>query len=569
MIPILQNRKIQILILIALLLFVGFQTGFLTGMIVDTKTKNYTVEEMAGYENYELIGPLEREGFIESYLSNGLSQIIVAQGKSGAGEMVGLIPIISNFVTVDKVKYIVYGAVDTGFFTTEWQVIAEPGQTSTHVFPPCVEYTAADEGGSWSFGEDGAIIFPRYDFQIMGFEYSAIKVEFWVHADTSPLIPFSPGFEWYILQEDQATMYSGIGAMYYRGTYDQLSEEVQSRQTFEIGETVIIDVHTGFGGQTVATSSEHSFFNTLEVGGKQTWEVKLRQPSDRGGEVIKSQRYNDDVKAEFKFVVTEDMFSTESTNEYRLELYNTWIEKGHLKAYTIDLLANAPDNVEFDISTHEYTVGGETAHATKINEPCTVKFSAEVNENTQLPIAHFRVSVAYSTSGELMPGGGPSDPLWIVYTYSVPAVDGKATITFTPEKEDYITVWATPQDTEGRASLRPYTATIYAYEGSTPPPPETINTETGVHEYWGGHTPDYIPWKPSDAAWEDAIWVIVAVMMSLLAFVILTAIVLIMPIPVGPKYVVKTILIAIIAVISYLLFYYLMSDLSILADIFM
>ena len=544
MIPILQNRKIQILILIALLLFVGFQTGFISGtIVVEDGTINHRYEEIKG--TGELLGPRNRTGYIKSYLSTGYSEDIVVQGTIAVADWSGIIPI----TTIEKTKYIIYGGISTGFFNVvNWEEIARPGQTTTYVYPPAQEYTLTS---SWTF-EGGEMITPRYDLNVIGNKYSAIRAEFWVYADFSPYIPLTPGPEWVMLSEDEAYLYSGWGGLYYHNTYEELNEIIKPRQTYEIGEEVTIDVWTNYGGQTLE-------------GTDKTWSVKLRQPSDRGGAIIQEQAYNDDVRAEFKFTITEDMFSTSSNNEHSIELYNTWMPKAMLRAYAIDLIAKAPSDVTFDGSA--YAVG--SSFQTKVGEQCTIGFSANVNPSTQFPIGNFRVSVVYSTSNELLPTEGPEHPIWLVYTTDINANNGEGSISFTPTKEDYVTVFVNAQDSEGRTNLHPTVFTLWAYEGSTPQPDDVVDDETGEHDYWGGHTPDWMPWKPRDTAWEDAIWVIVAAMMSLLVFVILTAITLIIPIPVGPKYVVKAILVAIIAVISYLVFYYLMSDLSILADIFM
>ena len=545
------DRRVQVALLIVALIIIGSQSGFLTGAVYyNPETVQNKVGAIQGVN--ELIGPHDRDGFITSYLGTGLSEEISCRGSLTIKDW-------GPFWVTDY-KYIVYGKKP---YSVDWEEISIPGYTQTYLTGknpdviPITGWTISTPGAIWTAAEP-------YDFQMVGSDYEAIRVDFNVYMSTN-ILPI--GYQWRTLQRDEAGLFNGLGALYYVNTNTELTEEVTPQQTYEIGETVIIRVETGFGGQTVAEPGETTIIDgETVVGTTSTWRVKLRQPPDRGGAVVKEEPYDDDVHAYFAFDITADMYSSTSNNEYSIELWNTWNPMGTLRAYTIDLKANAPGDVTFDGEDYKYVDGTSVGYQVKINTPCTIKYSAEPGA-TQLPIDHFRVSVVYGTYGELLPTDGPSSPIWIVYT-----TDGSAThldgvysgaVTFTPTRSEYVTVFVNAQDTEGRTNIKPTVFSLWVF-AEAPVPPDQIDDETGEHDYWGGLTPDFLPWNPSDYAYENDIWTIVAILLSVVTFLAFLVVALTVP---DLKY--KIIVVIVGGVVAFIMYSYLMSDLSVLAHLFM
>jgi len=480
------------------LLIAGYFAGVLPfNITVDTTTENFTRGGFIG--RGEVFQPSNRKGFITSWRTNGLSESIVVQGKlkcsGGTWDTPG----------IQKYKYVIEGHKKFG----GWEVISKPGLTSMAVsnpnpgtlgFPSNIYLTP---GAEITFPED-------YDFEIMGNDYDALKCEFWIYMDYSILNPFDDGFYWTKLQVDYASLYEGWGGLYLPKDSDG-----RPRSTFEIGETVNIGVETTYGGQTVGEINK-------------PWVVKMNYPADRGGGVFKQQEYEDLSNSYFTFTVTEDMFSTSSTNTYKIELLNTVLPQGQLQVESIDLLAKAPSDVTFSGPTKS-----------KIGNAVNIGLSASTSSETQLDIDCFKVSVIYGTKDVLLPSD-PNSRNWIIPTFYYGGRDGQKcnnpyTISFTPEREGYVTVHAKAYDIEGRSSLRTQAFTLYAWSEATGEPDDDIvDDETGQHDYGGGKTDSWMAWDPSGGNWnlgQYELIFILAIICLIMAISIIIA--LFVPVPGG------------------------------------
>lgn len=501
------NKMIGIigLVIVAMLVAAGF-TGFLPLSItdVDTTTDNKEYGGITG--TGELLGPNQRKGYIVSYIHDGLSETVVCQGKVEADAFA--------WGQANGFVYEVYGKKDTW---SDWEPLSTPGATSRYISnqnPGIIDVTGINLGGTYVVEDD-------YSFEIVGNEYSAIRVELYMHCKNGAN-PFDP-FEWRLIQRDEASLYEGWG-----GLYLPEDEDGRPRSTFEVGETVTIDVETTYGGQTVGE------------GGK-TWRVALIEPSDVGGSEVKHQDYGDNVRSTFSFTVTSDMYHTNSNNRYRIEIYNTLLPKGTLNVNTIDILGSAPSDVTFSNAPTQ----------SKVGEEVSMTLSASFNSETQLPIDVFEVSVIYGTSDVLLPSD-PSHSRWIIPTTDIQASNNQVVLRFTPEKESYVTVHAKAYDTEGRSSLHTKTWTLYAYEGN-PPPEDQTDPETGEDDYGGGHYEGWLPWDPS-GTWESMFDdTIVYALLAVILVLVFGLIALFIPVPME----MKIIIVAVGVVLAFILFYFL------------
>lgn len=501
----------------AVLLVTGFpELDISESIIPTTNTDNIDRGSFKGVG--ELLGPLSRKGYIVSYKQDGLSETIVAQGTAKiTDEWLGR-------SGMTKFRYKVYGKTDAG---ASWEAISVPGQTSKYVSNP-------NPGEKTISGTQlgGTKTFESYSFNIVSDHYEAIKVIFQGYINWDVLNPFE-GYKWMNLQVDYAYLYPGWGGLYLP------ERNGVPVSTFEIGETVNIGVLTTYGGQT--------------VGEGKTWRVALIEPADRGGEEIKHQDYGDNVDSYFSFEITEDMFSTSSTNEYKVKIYNTLIPKGSLLVHSIDVLAKAPGDVKIESDNIQVKIGSNI----------DVVLSAEINEETQLPIDYFRVSVIYGANDVLLPGDYWSDR-WIVHTTSFDAskVSGskyQTTVSFTPDKESYVTVHAKAVDTEGRASEHTKVFTIWCYKDNAAPD-DVIDDETGEDIYDGGHTSDWWSvWDASSGNWPESFQIsLIGVAVSLIVFTVI-AIIAMLWVPGGMN--IKLLVVLLGAVISVLLYIFVFSGL--------
>jgi len=448
------------IIIVVMLVATGLFFGIIPGLdILDsgTTTLNGSIGGIHGHG--ELIGPLDRKGFIMSYKADGLSETIVVQGSLTTDSLFT--------AAIDKYVYTVYGKKDTA---SDWEVLSDSTSTSRYISNPNPKALPETSGSTTG----GTYYLKSYPFSLVGNTYHAIKVILQVHIDPNIANPFDGNYVWKTLQTDEAYIYEGWG-----GLYLPKDANGTARSTFEIGETVNIGVKTTYGGYTVGTNNN-------------TWRVAMIRPADQGGAELKHQDYGDNANAYFTFTVTQDMVKLDGTsnNRYIIEIYNTLVPQGTLSVNTIDFLAKAPSDVTFS--------GGEIQY--KVGDTVKITLSATRNTQTQLPIKSFEVSVWYGSHDVLMPSD-PTSAEWIVNTVDIPAttVDGHtytATVSFTTKKESFVTLLSKAYDSVGRASIHTEYYTMWMYAGN-PVPKDVINDQTGGGTYAGGHTNFWTPWEPT------------------------------------------------------------------------
>jgi hypothetical protein len=501
------NKMVGIIgIIIVFMLVAAGMTGLvpfsISGLNTNTDNKEYGGIHGTG----ELMGPNSRKGYIISYMHDGLSETVVCQGKVTADTWA--------WGQTNGFYYKISAKKNTW---SDWEVLSKPGETSRYIStqnPGVIEVTGINIGGTYVVEED-------YSFEIVGNEYAAVRTELYMSCKNAAN-PFDP-FKWRLIQRDEAYLYEGWGGLYLPKDSDG-----RPRSTFEIGETVSIDVETTYGGQTVGDEGK-------------TWRVALIEPSDQGGSEVKHQDYGDNARSTFSFTVTDDMFSTQSTNRYRVEIYNTLLPKGTLNVNTIDILAKAPSDVSFSNAPTQSKVGNEVS----------MTLSALVNSQTQLPVSSFEVSVIYGTNDVLLPSN-PSHSRWIIPTTDISASNNQAVLTFTPEKESYVTVHAKAYDAEGRSSVHTKTWTLFAYAGS-PPPEDQTDPETGEDDYGGGHYEGWLPWDPS-GIWESIFNdTIVYALLAVIVALVFVLIAVFVPVPIQ----FKIVIVALGVVLAIILFYFL------------
>ena len=482
---IIKNKWIIPVAIVAILL-IAMYAGVLPGLsILDNGTTTINKDCGGIKGSGELIGPNARKGFITSWKNDGFSETITCIGKVH----------VDTFATggIDRFAYEVYGKKQGG----NYEPLSTPSATSMYISNP--NPGVIDIPGTISLG--GTYNMDAYSFEFVGNDYVAVKVIFKGYIDWNLLNPFDDGWQWRTLSTDEAYLYMGYGSLTL-----PFGSDNRPRDSFELGEVVDIRVETAKGGQTVE--------------GTGSWRVTLNEPfldgittPGTGGGVIKEESYNDDTtNGHFKFIVTESMVtkSMSSDDPYSIRIWNTILPMGTLYVDFLDFTASCPGDVEFS--------GGPIQ--SKVGESVSVTLNAEVNPDLPIAIDYFRVSVIYGTNNVLLPSD-PTSLNWIIHTTNWPASGGKATVTFTPEKESYCTVHATAFDTEGRGGIRTRTWTLWAY-ADNPAPDDVVDDETGDNDYSGGHTNPWLSWDPSAGNWPDPGtpgW-IVAILGAIIVFIV-------------------------------------------------
>jgi len=467
---------VAIIIIIPMLMFVGVLPGL--QLVESTTTKHYWRGDYIANRDRELIGPLERKGFICSYMDNGMSETITLQGEIHG---------TSFHSYIYKYKYLVYLKKNSW---SDYELMSAPGDTKRYITNPNPGVKTMVESG------DPVTLRTSYSFQILGNEYAngAIKAELWVEYKENFWNPLEP-VKWDVISKDEAYLYSGYGSLRLpTGIEDGIERPYD---TFEIGQVVDIRVETAKGGY--ATEGE----------GK-TWRVTLNEPhsgsitdpmTGGSGGIVHEQYFDDDVtNGHFKFTVTQEMarISMQSDDPYSVRIWNTILPLGTLYVDFIDFIKLAPSEPSIE--------GPETS---KVGDIVTCVVSATINDATQAPIDFFRISVVYGGYQTLL----PSDPFserWIIHTTNIEptSVSGSkysTEVQFKPEKiigpETYVSLHVKARDTEGRYSVRTKVHSVFIYE-TNPPPDETIEDQVGEHDYGGGHTQPWLPWDPGGGNWE-------------------------------------------------------------------
>jgi len=499
-------KKILVVVFIAVIfIFVAVFSGIaplnLVGTL-DTKTKNIKYGAWKG--TGEL---LQNKGYICSYKQDGESQTINIAGKlKVAGDMNPF-----TFSDLNKAYYKIYGHTGVG-----WEVIGKPGMTSKYLVGN-INYLKLPKA-SYNVGIWNA---PNFETHIVGNDLKAIRVEFWCHIDANVIEPFGPGYEWKKMQTDYAYLYEGQGGLYLpRGLEEEYPDLPYS--TFEIGTEVRIGVETGTGG----TSSGDNWMVTLNepiIGGSIT-------EDDLSTGVVKKQFFPDNCDASntfFTFTVTEEMAkkSMQYNQPYTIRIWNSLLPKGTLNVDFVDFWYKCPSKPSLD---------GDIK--TRVNSKTTVSMTADVNPSTQADIDFFRVSVVYGEHDKLLPSDWSSGR-WIVHTTDIGKNNEQAcslpqSISFTPTKESWVTVFVKPFDVEGRPSRSTSYWSLYVWEEDEPPD-DSVEDDAGEGDYGGGKSEDNFPWEPGEGNWDNYVneellkiiaIVFVLLVFGLLAFVIKTPI---------------------------------------------
>jgi len=450
------KKFIFIFVVVIAIIAVGLYSGFIPGLSININDETINKDEGKFSGVGELIQPENRKGFICSYKDDGLSESISIIGKIELNDYIWT-------SSMGSCRYMIYGKMNPW---DSWEPLSVPGQTSMYISNP--NPGLFEPPGGIMTG--GVTNLDSYDFRLLGHDYHAIRAELWCYINHNILDPLH-GHEWRLMQRDEAHLYEGWG-----GLYLPTGDDGRPRSTFEIGETVNIRVKTTYGGEV--------------VGEGKTWRVVMYYPSDKGGAEFKTQDYGDNVDTTFDFTITNEMWDPSSTNEYRIEIFNTLVPRGYVPVYTIDILSSAPSDVSFTAPTQA-----------EVGDTVEVTMSASTS-SSDIDIDHFRYDVIYGTSDVLLPSD-PLSPKWIIPPIDADASSNQATIRFTPEKESYVTIHSVAYDENNRQSAHIKTWTLWAYGDSGEVPDEVIEEEAGDNDYGGGHTDTWYPWDPSGGNWEE------------------------------------------------------------------
>ena len=415
----------------------------------------------------------------------------------------------------DKYAYKVYLKKD---ITSKYELVSAPG-TATSSF---IDNANPGEINVGTIAIGGTIQCKDYSFSIIGNAYSngAVKIELLAHTKDNIIDPW----DWWVVSSDEAYLSQGWGSL-----TRPLDNKSLPRSTFEIGEHVKIGVETAYGAYVVD-----------DTGSKNTWRVVLHYPASKGGGDYLTKSYPDNAKSFFEFDVTPSMFIIGGDNTWTVEIYNTLIPKGQLPLYTIDFLAKAPSDVTFSSLNTQYKTGDSIS--------CTL--SASVNSAIQLPISKFKISVIYGTNDVLLPSD-PFDSQWLLPITDVAASGNKATITFTPKQQSYVTVRAVAIDTEGRTSLHITTTSIWAY-ATAPANEDQIDDNTGPGYDYGGKTNPWFPWDPGQQDPTNWLGLIIKIIIVIAIFIGCILAGVFLPVPIYGK--AAIIIIGIIVAILYYMY---------------
>jgi len=510
------------IVVVALLVGVLY-AGVIPGLSlfdIGTTTKSYQHGEVVGNRaGAELLQPMNKKGFILSYMDDGHSETISVRGHltndNGGGNYWW--PGASDYYYKIYLKENAWSS---------YELLSSPGSTSMYFSNP--------NPGKKSGCPVNCVI---YDFDIIGNKYAggAIKAELWARIDRGPWD--AEGYKWWLMSSDEAYLYSGYGSLMLPTNVVEGIE--RPYDTFEIGQTVDIKVETAKGGYTTDGKPWRVTLNEPYTGG-------ITDPGSGGG-VVKELFYANDVtNGHFKFVVTADMAakSMASTDPYSIRIWNTLLPRGTLYVDFLDFIAKAPS---------EATLSGP--EQSKVGDTITIQISASVNPSTQASIAYFRISVIYGPNDVLLPGT-PTSNAWLIHTTNRPAPSGTTTVSFIPTKESYITIHAKTFDTEGRGSIRTKTFTTWAYADSEVPD-EVIEDEVGEDDYGGGHTDSWLPWDPGGGNWGEVnIEDYLPIILAIAVFIIMLIIAFIPQIPIPYGMTGRMLVVVLGAVLAVLIYWY-------------
>lgn len=515
-------QKIVVVGIVVALVIVGIFAGVLPGLSIlgdegfETQSK-WVHGIYVGNPDSEMLVSItdaNRKGFITSYID-------ASQGVAGDSETIVVagnykvefgLAVINAYKYVVKVKDSLYGS---------WHIVSEPGHTENWISKenPGKLDPVMGTGGSMRHCEP-------YVFAIRGPKEGGIRVELWGYFDPNGINPFDT-WEWKLMSSDQAMLVSGISGMWLpprpEGGY---------QSTFEIGETVKIDVETGIGAPDLDVDAR---------AGQKTWKLELKKPD---GTSYTGQNFprmlQDHFQGQVTFTINSDMFTLGGNNRYTLRLFNTLLEKGSLQISTIDIRAKRPNTP---------TITPECGLSVQVPATIRVDLTATCNTETQLPITSFGVMVWYGMGTDLAPGSW-GDDRWILRETFVTASNNKATFTIDVSSPNrYFTIIAYAHDSDGRDSDTEYYQ-IKTYAEDEPDEEDLIEEGGGQESYGGGTTGETTPADYYEAEVIDYTALIIAI----IVFFAFLFVGLLAPLPYGIYGKILVIIIgAVLAVVIYFL----------------
>jgi len=497
---------IAIITILLISVFYGSLPLTIVGLDLDVNTKNHNHEGLKGVSGYELLGPHNQEGFILSWMSNGMSETITVTGAITIDML--------SFAGANSYKYELWGKKDR---FDSWHRIDFP--VISKQLPSAKTLTG------FSVGETRFL--ETFSFNFVGNDYAngAVRAVLRIYCKLNVLNPFE-SLAWRTLQSDEAYLYSGYGGLYLPRGLEQDNPDLPY-STFEIGQTVKIGVETAQGGYTTDGLPWRVTLNEPTTGVSSG----MTTPTEIG--IIKSQFYPNDCSASntfFEFTVTEEMAKKTMNTKlpYTVRIWNTLYPMGGINIDFVDFMYKCPGSVVF--------TGPESV---ELGNTATISLNAMVNNATQADIDFFRVSVVYGKADTFLPSDMGSGR-WIIHTTDIGINDKQAcvlpqTVLFTPDKIGFVTVFAKAFDIQGRPSRTTECWAIHFWE-STQPPSGVTDDDTGQSSYGGGHVEPWLPWNPADFDWfkdDETVSTILVYIIMFIVFILFLIMAWFFPMPGG------------------------------------
>ena len=332
-------------------------------------------------------------GWIKLSGGEGSSEAITVAGKymySGVlGAMYG----------AEWYEYYIYWSDDG----ENWELISAPGNTAPFIIGENIGRKEIDYDYSAGFGTWQYLA--PYSFQIKGESKPLIKVEIKLHLSG----PFGSKN---LYATDIARMLSGSGSI------EVMPDNDDTPDVYEAGvDTLKFKVTTEYSGLSTGEPDKG-------------WYVVLRNPN---GVIVKNwTNVGDNQVTYLEWDIPFDAYKPTWSNQYKIELYNQINKYDDYKFFVIDNISLAPSKAVITFGKPVYG----------LDEQIEVRFKAEPNDITQLPIAYFLVDIYYQDTGGR-----------IVNDMQLNAVDNQAVYFFQSERGDVdIVVRAAAIDTAGRTS---------------------------------------------------------------------------------------------------------------------
>jgi len=533
---------IAVVVMLVIAIFVGILPLSIGRVDIEPVTKtNWYIDAVwpqsgkqfvGGYDGtnnkkYELItnplgsGSGSRSAFLIAKTDYGESEFITAEGRAwyAPGWQQVLIPItnILGAFPSDSAYY----RISHKSYGGGWATIFDKGGRKVSWLNVNTEWA---NGGTKAFYHrlgifSEMLLLPSITFSVIGHHPGAIKIE---------LVGFIKGniFDsWHpkVLASDEAELLPSGGSI----------KRVGTRATYEVGETMEMQVTTDYSGSTVGESSKG-------------YVVKIRNPI---GNVEKTIPLQDDFDGKISIYIKDEWYKPDTSgwdNTFKFELVNQMRPLGELTFATIDVIGKAPANCIISTSAESNQgkiQGGETL---------TVTFTAEEKIGA-VPIEEFSYCVFYGQSKNT--AEPPSDsPNWIRSWTSINAEkssDGyTATVSFTvPSRAGYVTIKAWPVGEGNRHSEEMTAGGALIWVDSEPADSQVDQENIESHTDVGGKTSDFIDWLlPGPAELMDYLPLIIAIAVFIICLII--AVIPQIPLPLYGRLIV-IVLGAVLAVLIY------------------